>query len=80
MGMSISTLQKPYFTLARKYNIEIEETELTDAEKANTDLHEYVLGFEFAKDYFHQTLLKSEEGKEAIGLSYFKEEALQLKQ
>jgi DNA primase len=27
---------------------------------------------EFAKDYFHKTLLKSEEGK-AIGLSYFKE-------
>ena len=59
--------------LARKYNIEIEETELTDAEKANTDLRESMyLVSEFAKDYFHQTLLKSEEGK-AIGLSYFKE-------
>jgi DNA primase len=34
--------------------------------------------FRFAK-YFHQTLLKSEEGK-AIGLSYFKERGLQLKQ
>jgi DNA primase len=59
--------------LARKYNIEIEETELTDAEKANTDIRESMyLVSEFAKDYFHQTLLKSEEGK-AIGLSYFKE-------
>ena len=59
--------------LARKYNIEIEETELTDAEKANTDLRESMyLVSDFAKDYFHQTLLKSEEGK-AIGLSYFKE-------
>jgi DNA primase len=59
--------------LARKYNIEIEETELTDAEKANTDLRESMyLVSEFAKEYFHQTLLKSEEGK-AIGLSYFKE-------
>jgi DNA primase len=59
--------------LARKYNIEIEETELTDAEKANTDIRESMyLVSEFAKEYFHQTLLKSEEGK-AIGLSYFKE-------
>ena len=59
--------------LARKYNIEIEETELTDAEKANTDLRESMyLVSDFAKDYFHQTLLKSEEGK-AVGLSYFKE-------
>jgi DNA primase len=33
---------------------------------------------EFAKDYFHKTLLKSEEGK-AIGLSYFKERDLQMK-
>ena len=59
--------------LARKYNIEIEETELTDAEKVNTDLRESMyLVSEFAKEYFHKTLLKSEEGK-AIGLSYFKE-------
>ena len=58
--------------LARKYNIEIEETELTDAEKANTDLRESMyLVSDFAKDYFHHTLLKTEEGK-AIGLSYFK--------
>lgn len=59
--------------LARKYNIEIEETEQTDAEKAITDVRESMyLVSEFAKDYFHKTLLNSEEGK-AIGLSYFKE-------
>ncbi|WPO80867.1 DNA primase [Flavobacterium sp. KACC 22761] len=59
--------------LARKYNIEIEETEQTDAEKAMTDVRESMyLVSEFAKDYFHKTLLNSEEGK-AIGLSYFKE-------
>lgn len=59
--------------LAKKYNIEIEETELTDAEKANTDTRESMyLVSEFAKDYFHKTLLNTEEGK-AIGLSYFKE-------
>jgi len=59
--------------LAKKYNIEIEETEQTDAEKANTDVRESMfLVSEFAKNYFHSTLLNSEEGK-AIGYSYFKE-------
>jgi DNA primase len=59
--------------LAKKYNIEIEETEQTDEEKANTDIKESMyLVSEFAKNYFHSTLLHSEEGK-AIGLSYFKE-------
>ena len=59
--------------LAKKYNIEIEETEQTDEEKAITDVRESMyLVSEFAKDYFHKTLLNSEEGK-AIGYSYFKE-------
>ena len=59
--------------LAKKYNIEIEQTEQTDEEKANTDVRESMyLVSEFAKDYFHNTLLHSDEGK-AIGLSYFKE-------
>ncbi len=59
--------------LAKKYNIEIEETEQTDEEKANTDVRESMyLVSEFAKNYFHDTLLNSDEGK-AIGLSYFKE-------
>ncbi len=59
--------------LAKKYNIEIEETEQTEEEKANTDVRESMyLVSEFAKNYFHNTLLNSEEGK-AIGYSYFKE-------
>jgi DNA primase len=59
--------------LAKKYNIEIEETEQSDEEKLNTDVRESMyLVSEFAKTYFHTTLLNSEEGK-AIGLSYFKE-------
>jgi DNA primase len=59
--------------LAKKYNIEIEETEQTEQEKANTDVRESMyLVSEFAKSYFHNVLLNSEEGK-AIGLSYFKE-------
>jgi DNA primase len=59
--------------LAKKYNIEIEETEQSDEEKLNTDVRESMyLVSEFAKNYFHDTLLNSEEGK-AIGFSYFKE-------
>ncbi len=59
--------------LANKYNIEIEETVQTDEEKANTDVRESMyLVSEFAKNYFQDTLLNSEEGK-AIGYSYFKE-------
>ena len=59
--------------LAKKYNIEIGETEQSDEEKLNTDVRESMyLVSEFAKTYFHNTLLNSEEGK-AIGLSYFKE-------
>ncbi|KUJ62076.1 DNA primase [Flavobacteriaceae bacterium CRH] len=59
--------------LARKYNIEIEETEQTDEEKAITDVRESMyLVSEFASKYFHDVLLNSEEGK-AIGYSYFKE-------
>ena len=59
--------------LAKKYNIEIEENEQTEAEKANVDLKESMfLVSEFAQKYFHDSLLHSDEGK-AIGLSYFKE-------
>ncbi len=59
--------------LAKKYNIEIEETEQTAEEKANTDARESLyLVSEFAKKYFHDILLNSDEGQ-AIGYSYFKE-------
>jgi DNA primase len=59
--------------LAKKYNIEVEETIQTDEEKANTDVRESMyLVSEYAQKYFHETLLNSEEGK-AIGYTYFKE-------
>ena len=59
--------------LARKYNIEIEETEQSDEQKQHADERESMyLVSEFASEYFQKTLLKSEQGK-AIGLSYFKE-------
>lgn len=59
--------------LAKKYNIEIEETEQTDAQKEQLNERESMfLVSKFAKDYFHDILLNSNQGK-AIGLSYFKE-------
>ena len=59
--------------LAKKYQIEIEETVQNDEEKKRSDERESMfLVSEYAKTYFMDTLWKSEKGK-AIGLSYFKE-------
>jgi len=59
--------------LAKKYNIEIEETEQTSEEKTQMNERESMfLVSKFAKDYFHNIMLSSNKGK-AIGLSYFKE-------
>ncbi|MCF8374259.1 MAG: DNA primase [Bacteroidales bacterium] len=59
--------------LAKKYNIEIEEKELTadDLEKKN-QRESLMIVTAFASDYFHKQLLQHEEGK-SVGLSYFKE-------
>jgi len=59
--------------LAKKYNIEIEETEQSDEQKHQADERESMfIVSEYARDYFQETLLKTDQGK-AIGLSYFKE-------
>jgi len=59
--------------LAKRYNIEIEETEQSDEEKQKINERESMfLVSKFAKDYFHDTLMNSQKGR-AIGLSYFKE-------
>ena len=59
--------------LAKRYNIEIEETEQSDEEKQKINERESMfLVSKYAKDYFHDTLMNSQKGR-AIGLSYFKE-------
>lgn len=59
--------------LAKKYNIEIEETERTDEEKEQANERESMyLVSEFAQKNFSETLWETEPGK-AIGLTYFKE-------
>ena len=59
--------------LAKKYNIEVEETELSDEDKVVANERESLfLVSEFASKYFQDVLLNSEEGK-AIAQTYFKE-------
>ena len=80
-GTSVSFLMEhEHFTypeaikyLARKYNIEIEETVQSDSDKeAAGERESMYLVSEFARTYYQNTLLKTDPGK-AIGLSYFKE-------
>jgi len=59
--------------LAKKYTIEVEETEQSNEQKEQTNERESMyLVSEFAQSYFKDILWKSELGK-AIGLSYFLE-------
>ncbi len=59
--------------LAKKYHIDIEETEQSTEEKAQADEREslYIVS-EYAQQYFQDTLFNTEAGK-AIGMTYFKE-------
>lgn len=59
--------------LAKKYNIEIEETEQTDEQKEQANERESMyLVSEYASKHYKDILWNTELGK-AIGLSYFKE-------
>jgi DNA primase len=59
--------------LAKKYNIEVQERELTPAEMAvRNDRESMLLVNEYAQKHFSHTLLHHIDGK-SIGLSYFRE-------
>ena len=59
--------------LAKKYNIEIEETEQNDAQKAAASARESMyLVSSFALGFFQDSMWETTQGK-AIGLSYFRE-------
>jgi len=59
--------------LAKKYNVEIEETEQSSVEKEKMNRRESLyLVNKFAQEQFSKDLLESSEGM-AIGLSYFRE-------
>lgn len=59
--------------LAKKYGVEIKETEATEHESAQQSEREslYIL-MNYAQEYYHNNLLHHEEGQ-SIGLSYFRE-------
>lgn len=59
--------------LAKRYNIEVEETGQSEEEQEKRSERESMfLVNQFANEYFQEQLLKDETGR-AIGLSYFKE-------
>lgn len=59
--------------LAKKYNIEVQERELTEEQKeAQNERESLFIINEYARDYFVNNLHQHLEGK-SIGLSYFKE-------
>lgn len=62
--------------LARKYNIEIQEEELTDEQREAANQRESMLAAnEFAMKHFEDNLLDTPEGRD-IGLSYFRERGI----
>ncbi len=59
--------------LAKKYNIEVRERELTDEEKVlESERESMFIINDYARNYFQKTLHTNPEGKN-IGLSYFRE-------
>lgn len=62
--------------LAKKYNIEIVEHEMSDAEREAESARESMMAInEFAADYFRRTLTDTEDGRN-IGLAYFRERGI----
>ncbi len=58
--------------LARKYGIEVKEKEMTDEERqAQSERESLYIVNQFARDYFHDTLMHSEEGR-SIGMAYLR--------
>ncbi len=58
--------------LAKKYNIEVEEREMTDEEQqAESDRENMLALNDFAMRYFEKTMMSTPDGKD-IGLSYFR--------
>ena len=62
--------------LAKKYNIEVIESEITPAERElQTERESMLIVMQYAQRYFSETMLQIDEGK-SIGLGYFKERDL----
>jgi DNA primase len=72
MGLEQLSYPEALRSLAKKYNIEIEEDELSPEEEAQLKLSDslYVVN-QFAKTHFQNQLFNTDYGK-SVGLSYFK--------
>lgn len=70
------TFQEALRYLARKYNIEIRERELTDQERQLESERESLFALnEFALDHFRRNLTDTEDGRD-IGVAYFRERGI----
>ena len=62
--------------LAKKYNIEVVEREITPEEREQqTERASMLIVMQYAQRYFTETMMSTDEGK-SIGLGYFKERSL----
>ncbi len=62
--------------LAKKYNIEVKEHEMTDAERQEASERESLMAVnDFALDFFEKTLSDTADGRD-IGLAYFRERGI----
>ncbi len=62
--------------LAKKYNIEVKERELTDAERQQASERESLFAVnDFALNYFEHNLTDTDDGRD-IGLTYFRERGI----
>lgn len=70
------TYQEALRYLAKKYNIEIKEREMTDEERAQEGERQSMLAInDYALSTFHSTLLETDEGRN-VGLAYFRERGI----
>lgn len=62
--------------LAKKYNIEVKERELTDAERQQASERESLFAVnDFALNYFERNLAETDDGRD-VGLTYFRERGI----
>lgn len=76
MELEQMTFNEALRYLAKKYNIEIEEHEMTEAEREEASARESMLAVnDFAMNYFEKTMADTPDGRN-IGLAYFRERGI----
>jgi len=76
MDLENMTYNEALRFLAKKYNIEIVDRELTDSEReAETERESLIAVLDFAGKYFERTLAETDEGRD-VGYAYFRERGI----